>query len=180
MQRTNIRLILLFTIIFICNIVNGEIVTTCKKTKYVMPNDSIWYVYKVSIINNDSSLNYLTWFDDHDISKQTEEEIKKNHFLKAKGDFNLLDFLYEDMVNDSTNINKKFRQEYLIKEIHPKGEFTYYIFSRTANEKEILNKVAIVTDMILGVPLAQRIGGMWLYEEKECIIFDKESPKINN
>ena len=174
MQRTNIRLILLFTIIFICNIVNGEIVTTCKKTKYVMPNDSIWYVYKVSIINNDSSLNYLTWFDDHDISKQTEEEIKKNHFLKAKGDFSLLDFLYEDMVNDSTNINKKFRQEYLIKEIHPKGEFTYYIFSRTANEKEILNKVAIVTDMILGVPLAQRIGRKWLYKENECIIFDKE------
>ena len=65
----------MFASIFICNLVNGEIVTTCKKTKYIMPNDSIWYVYKVSIINNDSSLNYLTWFDDHDISKQTEDKM---------------------------------------------------------------------------------------------------------
>ena len=175
MQLTNIRLTLLFIIIFICNIASAQILTTCKKTKYMMPNDTIMYLYKVSIVNNDSSLNYLTWFDDHDISKQTEDKIKLHHFFETKGDFDLLSFLYEDMVNDSTNINKEFRQEYFIKEIHPKGEFTYFIFSHAADEKNILNKVAIVTDMILGVPLAQRVGTKWLYKEKECVIFDTGS-----
>ena len=36
----------------------------------------------------------------------------------------------------------------------------------------ILNKIAIVTDNILGAPLVQSLGTKWLYKEKECIIFD--------
>ena len=59
---------------------NGQILTTCKKTKYMMPNDTILYLYKVSILNNDS-IDYLTWFDDHDISKQSQKQIKLDHFF---------------------------------------------------------------------------------------------------
>ncbi len=141
MRRNIIRLTLFFVIIFICNIANGQILTTCKKTKYMMPNDTILYLYKVSIMNNDS-INYLTWFDDHDISKQSQKQIKLDHFFfRKRGDFNLFNFLYEDMVNDSTNINKVFYKEFLIKEIHPKENFTYFIFSGVKDERKILNRV---------------------------------------
>ncbi|HAT61406.1 MAG TPA: hypothetical protein DCS83_02490, partial [Prevotella sp.] len=114
MPHSNLRLTLFFVFIFICDITNGQILTTCKKTKYMMSNDTTLYLYKVSIMNNDS-ISYLTWFDDHDISKESQKQIKLDHFFfRTKGDFNLFNFLYEDMANDSTNINKEFYKEFLI------------------------------------------------------------------
>ena len=169
MQHSNLRLTLFFVFIFICDIANGQILTTCKKTKYMMPNDTILYLYKVSILNNDS-IDYLTWFDDHDISKQSQKQIKSDHFFRTRGDFNLFNFLYETIGDHS--MNNKFYKEFFIKEIHPKENFTYFIFSSVTDEKKILNKIAIVTDSILGAPLVQSLGTKWLYKEKECIIFD--------
>ena len=172
MQHFNLRLTLFFVFIFICDMANGQILTTCKKIQYMMPNDTTLYLYKVLIMNNDS-ISYLSWFDDHKISKESREQIKSDHFLfRKKGDFNLFNFLYEDMANDSTNINKEFYKEFLIKEIHPKENFTYFIFSSVTDENKILNKIAIVTNLILSIPLEQRVGTAWLYKGKECIIFD--------
>ena len=172
MPHSNLRLTLFFVFIFICDITNGQILTTCKKTKYMMSNDTTLYLYKVSIMNNDS-ISYLTWFDDHDISKESQKQIKSDHFLfRKKGDFNLFNFLYETIGDHSINMNNKFYKDFLIKEIHPKENFTYFIFSSVTDEKKILNKIAIVTDNILGAPLVQSLGTKWLYKEKECIIFD--------
>ena len=172
MQHFNLRLTLFFVFIFICDMANGQILTTCKKIQYMMPNDTTLYLYKVLIMNNDS-ISYLSWFDDHNISKESQEQIKSDHFLfRKKGDFNLFNFLYETIGDHSINMNNKFYKDFLIKKIHPKENFTYFIFSSVTDEKKILNKIAIVTDNILGVPLVQSLGTKWLYKEKECIIFD--------
>ncbi|MCL1937501.1 MAG: hypothetical protein FWF52_03780 [Candidatus Azobacteroides sp.] len=91
-------------------------------------------------ITNNSNEEYLTWVSLIPTKSKSNIELIHDFFMKRKGDFNLIEMINENLLDDkSINIGYSF-----IKNIFPRDTFFYFIAKTNPNSTFYQDRIVII------------------------------------
>ena len=120
------------------------------------------------IINNTDE-EYLTWVSLLSVNSKSNVELIRNFFMKRKGDFNYLELMYENLLNEkSINIiGYSF-----IKNITQRETFSYFIVKTNSDSKFYIDRIVVIPKKEVEKHLKISLNEKYFFPQKELIILE--------
>ena len=120
-------------------------------------------------ITNNSDENYLTWVALEPINDRTDIELVHDYFKKRKGDFNLVEMMFENLL-DSLPINIGYS---FIKNIAPKESFSYYISKKNMASNFYRERIVLIKRKEVEQYLKMEIDTKYIYQYSNIFLIEK-------
>lgn len=120
-------------------------------------------------ITNNSDENYLTWVALEPINDRTDIELVHDYFKKRKGDFNLVEMMFENLL-DSLPINIGYS---FIKNIAPKESFSYYISKKNMASNFYRERIVLIKRKEVEQYLKMEIDTKYVYQYSNIFLIEK-------
>jgi hypothetical protein len=120
-------------------------------------------------ITNNSYENYLTWVALEPINDRTDIELVHDYFKKRKGDFNLVEMMFENLL-DSLPINIGYS---FIKNIAPKESFSYYISKKNMASNFYRERIVLIKRKEVEQYLKMEIDTKYIYQYSNIFLIEK-------
>ena len=121
------------------------------------------------LITNNSDENYLTWVALEPINDRTDIELVHDYFKKRKGDFNLVEMMFENLL-DSLPINIGYS---FIKNIAPKESFSYYISKKNMASYFYRERIVLIKRKEVEQYLKMEIDTKYIYQYSNIFLIEK-------
>ena len=118
-------------------------------------------------ITNNSEENYLTWVALEPINDRTDIELVHDYFKKRKGDFNLIEMMFENLL-DSLPISIGYT---FIKNIAPKESFSYFISKKEKASNFYRERIVLIKRKEVERFLKMEIDSKYIYFYQYSSIF---------
>jgi hypothetical protein len=125
------------------------------------------YIDKVLIINR-SSEDYFTWISIVPIKNKSNSELIRDYFLKRKGDFNLLEMMYENLLCDKQDIGYSF-----IKNIASGSSFLYCISKKKLYSTFYRDRLVFISKKEVERCLRQSLKELHFYPYTDIFLLEK-------
>lgn len=123
---------------------------------------------KYHIINN-SDEDYLTWVSLVPINNRTNIELMHDYFKKRKGDFNLIEMMCENLLeNQPINIGYSF-----IKNITAGTTFSYFIVKNETESNFYRERIVIIKKKEVEQYLKMTIDKKYFYQLSDIFLIEK-------
>lgn len=123
---------------------------------------------KYHIINN-STEDYLTWVSLVPINNRTNIELMHDYFKKRKGDFNLIEMMCENLLeNQPINIGYSF-----IKNITAGTTFSYFIVKNETESNFYRERIVIIKKKEVEQYLKIIIDKKYFYQLSDIFLIEK-------
>lgn len=120
------------------------------------------------IINN-SEEDYLTWVSLVPINNRTNIELMHDYFKKRKGDFNLIEMMYENLLdNQPINIGYSF-----IKNITAGTTFSYFIVKNETESNFYRERIVLIKKKEVERYLKMTIDKKYFYQLSDIFLIEK-------
>lgn len=120
-------------------------------------------------ITNNSEENYLTWVALEPINDRTDIELVHDYFKKRKGDFNLVEMMFENLL-DSLPINIGYS---FIKNIAPKESFSYYISKKNMASNFYRERIVLIKRKEVEQYLKMKIDTKYVYQYSNIFLIEE-------
>lgn len=123
---------------------------------------------KYHIINN-SAEDYLTWVSLVPINNRTNIELMHDYFKKRKGDFNLIEMMCENLLeNQPINIGYSF-----VKNITAGTTFSYFIVKNETESNFYRERIVIIKKKEVEQYLKMTIDKKYFYQLSDIFLIEK-------
>lgn len=166
--RVHILLLILLLISMACN-TQGQIQIEASEVNYfngITGQNEIMESYR---IKNNSNEDYLTWISLEPINERTNIELIHDYFKKRKSDFNFLEAMFENLLDEQpTIIGYSF-----IKNINPGETFHYFIAKNDKSSVFYRERIVLIEKKEVEQYLRMVIDEKYFYESPSIILTEE-------
>ena len=120
-------------------------------------------------ILNNSDENYLTWVELEPINNRTDIELVHDYFKKHKGDFNLIELMFENLLDTMpVSIGYTF-----FKNIAPKESFSYFISKKNKTSNFYRERIVLIKRKEVEQYLKMTIDAKYFYQYSNIFLIEK-------